>query len=128
MMQTKDGASQVNRSMLWTVPRLPNGEFNTSNAVMIVRDRSIPDLTATLSNLMDRPVVDRTGLTGEFDITLEWERDVDVPNSDGGFPGGAMFGPSMFRAFQDQLGLKFESAKAQLEGIVIDHVEKPSEN
>ncbi len=128
MVQTKDGTSQINRSMLWTFPRLPNGEFNESNALMLIRDRSIKEMTDTLSNIMDRPVLDRTGLTGEFDITLEWERDLDVPG-DPGLPGsGAFFGPSMFRAFQDQLGLKFESAKAQIEGIVIDHVEKPSEN
>jgi bla regulator protein BlaR1 len=125
--QSKDGTTSVNRSLGWSIPRLPNGEFNTSNTIMTVRDRSIQELTDALSNMMDRPVLDQTGLKGEYDITLEWERDADVP-SELGVPGGAMFGPSMFRAFQNELGLKFESTKAQLEGIVVDHVERPSGN
>jgi uncharacterized protein (TIGR03435 family) len=63
-----------------------------------------------------RPVIERTGLTGDFDIRLEWA------------PGPADDGPSLFTAVQDQLGLKLESTKAPFDVIVIEHAERPKEN
>jgi len=91
---------------------------------MFVRDQSMQSLADTLSHLMDRPVIDRTGLKGTFDITMDYEMDVDAGDS----PGANITGPAMLRAFQDELGLKFESTRAPVEVLVIDHAEKPSEN
>jgi uncharacterized protein (TIGR03435 family) len=125
-VQAKDGTFVTNRSMLWTFPREANGEFNQSAVQMLVRDRSIQELTDALSGLADHPVLNRTGLTGEFDITMQYDRDTDGPDDAG--PGGGLFGPSMFKAFQNELGLKFESTKGPVEVLVIDHAEKPSEN
>src|SRR5262245_18864286 len=67
-----------------------------------------------------RPVVDQTGLTGEFVFELEYAPD-DAP------PGESS-APSVFTAVQEQLGLKLESGKVPAEVIVIDRVEKPSED
>jgi len=128
MVQAKDGTPRKNRSMVWTLPRLANGEPNLSRIQMLIRDRSLQELADLLSNVMDRPVLNRTGIEGEFDLTVEYDRDLDLTDSNGQPGLGADFGPSMFRAFQDQFGLKFEATKAQLDGIVIDHVERPSEN
>ena len=89
---------------------------------MIVRNRSLRELVNTLSNLTDRPLLNRTGLNGEFDFTIEYERDPDLPGLSGSVS------PSMFRAFEEQLGLKFESARAAVDVLVIDHADKPSEN
>jgi uncharacterized protein (TIGR03435 family) len=59
--------------------------------------------------MMDRPVVDRTGLQGEFDFTLDYEKDADAA------PGNPqLVGPGMFSAFQEQLGLTLEPVKAPL--------------
>ena len=82
--------------------------------------------------VLDKPVVDKTGLAGEFDITLKWTPDetqfasmgvhvptpVDNPNAP----------PELFTAIQEQLGLKLEVRKTMTKVLVIDHVERPTEN
>jgi uncharacterized protein (TIGR03435 family) len=84
-----------------------------------------------LSFVLARPVVDRTGLTGAYDFTLEWMPDMaqtpipDAANADN-LPGAP--GASIFMAIQEQLGLKLEAGKAPIEVVVIDHVERPSGN
>jgi bla regulator protein blaR1 len=93
-------------------------------------------LVMPLANILGRPVVDKTGLAGKFDFKLEWTPD---PNqSFGNFgppppgaeapPPGDPSGPSIFTAVQEQLGLRLESEKGPVEMVVIDRVEKPSEN
>ena len=70
-------------------------------------------------------MVDKTNLTGKYDVDLQWTPEsvrlqsapVDEPTS-----------PSIFTAVQEQLGLKLESAKGPVKTLVIDHVERPSEN
>jgi uncharacterized protein (TIGR03435 family) len=65
-----------------------------------------------------RPVLDRTGIPGEFDFRLEFAADDSRPED----------GPSLFTAIQEQLGLKLESAKGPVSTLIIDHAEKPSAN
>jgi uncharacterized protein (TIGR03435 family) len=89
---------------------------------------SVAKLASSLSRSgLDRPVIDRTGLTGGFDLHLKWA--AEVPASAPG-PGtiDEPTGPSIFTALKEQLGLKLESAKGPVEILVIDHAEKPSEN
>jgi uncharacterized protein (TIGR03435 family) len=81
-------------------------------------------------------VIDRTGLKGNFDFKLEWTPDPGQSGGPfGGGPPGADAppppdpnGPSIFTAVQEQLGLRLESQKGPVEMLVIDKVEKPSEN
>lgn len=89
-------------------------------------------LAQVLSQQLGRTVVDKTGLTGNYDFTLEWTPD---QAQGGGFPGEpkdgtppAEPGPSIFTAIQEQLGLRLESQKGPVDILVIDRVEKPSEN
>lgn len=89
-----------------------------------------------LQGQVDRPVIDKTGLTGRFDIHLEFTRDassgpvtlngVVTPGEPAPFADGA--GPSIFTAIQEQLGLKLSPDKGPVEVLVIDQVERPSEN
>jgi uncharacterized protein (TIGR03435 family) len=78
--------------------------------------------------ILDRPVLDKTGLTGKYDFDLEWTP--DESQFDGHLPpikpdnSGK---PDLFAAMQ-QLGLRLESGKGPVPIIVIDHVERPSEN
>jgi bla regulator protein blaR1 len=100
----------------------------------------IANLAHILSMQLGRTVIDKTGLTGKYDFTLQWTPDESQgpmmggpgPGPGGQGPGGApppdTSGPSIFTAIQEQLGLKLESEKGPVEIIVIDHVEKPSEN
>lgn len=88
-----------------------------------------------LSLNLDRPVIDRTGLTGWYDFDLEFARDPSLagppPPPPGGLPADPAnqpSGPSIFTAVQEQLGLRLESAKGPVEILVIDHVERPSGN
>ena len=71
-------------------------------------------------------VVDKTGLPGEFDIKLRWTREIVTGLTD---PDVAAIttGPTLFAALQE-IGLKLESTKGPVEVIVIDRVEKPTEN
>jgi uncharacterized protein (TIGR03435 family) len=87
------------------------------------------DVIATiLSRQFERDVLNRTGLPGKYDFQLDWTPDAGpCPAADG--PDGATANlPSIFTAVQQQLGLKLESSKGPVEILVIDHVERPSEN
>jgi len=75
-------------------------------------------LAALLSRPLERTVVDATGLSGQFDATLEWPR----PSDDTPIAAG------VFAAVQDQLGLKLTAEKLPLEHLVVDGVERPSPN
>jgi uncharacterized protein (TIGR03435 family) len=96
------------------------------------------DLARLLTRPLGRTVLDKTGLTGDYDFKLQWTPDENqLPMLEGteGGPQGAgsarppdSTGPSMFTAIQEQLGLKLESKKGPVEVLVIDHVEEPSEN
>lgn len=96
----------------------------SSNYVMTMPRGTMEDLTHALSGAGDRPVVDQTGLTGMFDIKLTY-RPAYIKSSS---PEPDLNDISIFTAVQDQLGLKLEPRKATIEILVVDSVEKPSEN
>jgi uncharacterized protein (TIGR03435 family) len=82
--------------------------------------------------VMDKPVVDHTGLTGRYDFTLKWTPDESQFAIFGGYKAPATEDPNappaLSTALQEQLGLKMDAVKAPAEVFVIDHVEKPSAN
>ena len=81
-------------------------------------------LSASLQSLVGRPVVDRTGLAGTFDIDLQWTSGTDAPALTGNTPN-ADVGPSIFTALQEQLGLKLEATRGPFDVVVIDRVQLP---
>ena len=94
-------------------------------------------LASTLSSQLGRPVIDRTGLTGHYTFKLQWTPDPgQSANKFGGLPPPGVDappppdpnGPSIFTAIQEQLGLRLESQKGPVDLIIIERVEKPSEN
>jgi len=85
---------------------------------------ALSDVRLNGNAILDRPVLDRTGLTGVYNFSLEWTP--DLPPSDN--PPPDRTGPSIFTAVQEQLGLKLEKQKAPVDMFIIDHVEKPSGN
>ncbi|MFZ0591039.1 MAG: M56 family metallopeptidase [Bryobacteraceae bacterium] len=102
----------------------------------------MPMLVGALSMVTHRVVIDKTGLSGRYDFTLNWTPDETQlpqggPERPGGPGGGPMGpggpppesnGPDLFTAIQEQLGLKLEAQKAPVDVLMIQHVEKPSEN
>ena len=99
---------------------------------------SMRQLADALSARVGRNVVDKTGLTGDYDLTLQWTPDENDPITRSGGPDGRPpgdvapppdpNGPTLFTALQEQLGLKLESTKGPVETFAISHIEQPSEN
>jgi uncharacterized protein (TIGR03435 family) len=130
----------------WSVPPPPlqPGTRYCSNTIRLSRSPVVEALGTTLDEFsktlpVDRPVIDKTGITGRFDIRVKFSREgtsLDAspiapepagtirtpPASD---PTGP---PSIFIALQEQLGLRLESGRGPVETLVIDHIERPTEN
>jgi uncharacterized protein (TIGR03435 family) len=88
-------------------------EFVGSNAPM----RAI---TGALSSMVEAPVVDKTGLTGTYNYTLQFGRDWSANDPESW--------PSIFTAVQEQLGLKLEAVRESVPNLVVDYIQKPTEN
>jgi uncharacterized protein (TIGR03435 family) len=80
-------------------------------------------------NVVDRPVVDKTGLVGKFDFTIEFAAETNDRRADDGpaFPTQSS-GPTFYEALREQLGLRLVAQKGLVGLIVIDHLERPREN
>jgi uncharacterized protein (TIGR03435 family) len=86
----------------------------------------LKELANMLSRRVGRPVINQTGLAGEFRFELSWLP--DLPASQAADPAAANDGPSLFTALQEQLGLKLESSRGPVEVLVIESVERPTPN
>jgi len=103
------------------VDETPQGSIMGDGVVMhmVVAKGTMAQLASRLSsNGAERPVMDKTGLSGIYSFKLNWVNDTAA--------AGEL--PSLAVALQEQLGLKLEAAKGPVEFIVVDHVEKPSAN
>ncbi|HVW06975.1 MAG TPA: TIGR03435 family protein [Bryobacteraceae bacterium] len=115
-----------NGPKLATSARAPDAGTDQS----MIRPGYLTETNATMGDLagvlqfmvLDRPVLDRTGLAGHFDFTLRWTPD-DSPA-----PGRGDGPPGLPTAIQEQLGLKLEATKASADVLIIDKVERPSAN
>jgi uncharacterized protein (TIGR03435 family) len=125
--------------------------LTSGNAHMAANGQSMAGLAEMLSNQLDLPVVDMTGLAGKYDFTLTYAMENGVGlrlpagiappppagpppgESGGGMPGASapdgQSSPNLFAALQEQLGLKLEQRKGPVDLLVVDHLEKvPVEN
>jgi uncharacterized protein (TIGR03435 family) len=121
-------------------PRVPHrgGMMRMGRGQLSGQEVPLQFLAESLSEQLGRTVVDKTGLTGAYDFTLMWTPDEsqgqmfkgppDGKEAGDGAPPPETSGPTIFTAIQEQLGLKLESQKGPVEILVIDHVERPSEN
>jgi uncharacterized protein (TIGR03435 family) len=89
--------------------------------VMKFTNMSMQEFARNVDLFEDRPVIDRTGLTGSYDFTLRWTSQVTAET----LPDAA---PSLSTALREQLGLRLDATRGKAEVLVIDHVERPSEN
>lgn len=111
------------------LPLLPGGQHICRNMVNLDSPRAVEMEGGTLSSFagllgmaLDRPVIDKTGITGNFEIHL-----VFSPN-DSAVPRPVTADLGMVQAIQEQLGLRLVPTKGPVDVLVIDHIERPSEN
>jgi bla regulator protein blaR1 len=103
---------------------------------MAASGRTIAQFVATLSDLVGRPVIDKTGLTGLYDFSLKFAPEgrnagplgqtLALRGAQGQAPPVDPNAPGLSAALQEQLGLKLESARGPVEVVVIDKLEKPT--
>ena len=91
----------------------------TANSSLIAGGVTLAQLASTISNRVDRTVVDRTGLNGFYDVDLNWAPTTITPDDTK---------PSIFTAVQEQLGLRLESSRGPIEVLVIDSLDRPTPN
>lgn len=106
--------------------RMGRGQLSAKKVTMTI-------LANQLAQQLGRSVVDKSVLTGEFDFELSWTPEIGGggpfgPDAGGAPPAVDSPGPSIFTAVQEQLGLRLESQRGPVEILVIDRLEKPSEN
>jgi len=100
-------------------PKYSGTTFNYSRGhIEVDGSNSVAFLAEELSKETGRNVVDKTGITGRYNLKLQWTPDDAAADS----------GPSLFTALEEQLGLKLEPAKGPVQVLVIDHAEMPSAN
>ena len=104
-----------------TTNPLPPGTMRSHGAID-GRSGTMRMLATVLTHYVGRPVVDKTGLTGSYDYKLEYADDPGGPDAT------VSEGASIFTALQEQLGLKLEAAKVPVDTIVVERVDRPSEN
>lgn len=101
---------------------LPDQTGNGGNNQQTMRftNNSMDHFALGMQYFMDKPVVNQTSLEGHYDFTLQW--------STGLGPATGSDVPGMFTAIQEQLGLKLEATKGMVEVLVVDALERPSQN
>jgi uncharacterized protein (TIGR03435 family) len=109
-------------------PRPDDGTFRAGRGRLSGQGVTMQDLVEMLAGQVDGIVVDRTGITGKFDIALEWTPDVIAIGGNDREPAPDPSGPSLVTALSEQLGLELKPSKGPVDILVIDHVEKPSAN
>jgi uncharacterized protein (TIGR03435 family) len=117
-MQNPSPDESASKSSLKTIGGVKNGQglmvgVNATTAHLAEAIMLQPELSG-------RPVLDQTGLQGRYDFRLSWTSIAEVAPE--------LPGPSLFTALQEQLGLRLQPIKTPVDAIVIDHIERPTEN
>jgi len=112
-------------------PRPPDGRvqcgMRVNNGRIQMNAETMVNLVRNLSPIAGRSIIDRTGLTGGFDLELTWTPDLPSGNAADG-PPPANDGPSLFTAMQEQLGLKLDAQRGPVDVLVIDSAVRPVED
>jgi uncharacterized protein (TIGR03435 family) len=102
----------------------PRGWMSMGPGMVKLQDMPISAVANQLGYALNRTVIDKTGLTGKYDLSLKWTPDDQPPSDD----VSGDHAPGLFTAVQEQLGLKLEPSKGPVDTLIIDHIEMPSEN
>lgn len=127
----KDGPKITSTAVQGPLPGL--GFRNLNPVDLVVRNATLADFAALMqSAVLDKPVVDHTGISGRYDFELKWTADQGQLETFGGIRNAPTEAPDappdLYTAIQQQIGLKIDSTKSPVEVMVIDNVTKPSPN
>jgi uncharacterized protein (TIGR03435 family) len=111
----------------------PGYSTRSGPGTLIATGLSLDNMADYLTRRLDRPVIDATGIPGRFDLKLNWSPDEtqsnpEMPNPNQPPAAADETRPSIFRALEEQLGLKLEGRKGPLEILVVDRAERPTGN
>jgi uncharacterized protein (TIGR03435 family) len=106
----------------------PCGRMSGSDRVIRISARSLSDFAAILARRVARPVVDRTGLAGLYDLDLRWTADARSSAPLAQAPTAPDDSVSLFTALQEQLGLRLQSERVEAEFLIVERVERPTED
>jgi uncharacterized protein (TIGR03435 family) len=117
-------------------PPQPGERLRVRRGTLTVKQGGMATLVRQLTLQLGRQVVNKTGLTGTYDFTLEWTSEpgqggpesIGLPPAPEPQQASDSTGPSIFTALQEQLGLRLDAQKGPVDIIVIDRAEKPDEN
>ncbi len=103
-----------------------NTTWQIDNGDLTALSITMNSFAVTLSDQINRTVIDKTGLTDAYDLKLKWTRDEDADKAPDN--GAADHPPGIFTALQEQLGLKLVPSKGPVTTLVVDHAEQPTPN
>ena len=132
LVLTKDGPKFKENPPPATDPDhpTPNGQgrggISINNNDLTATAIPLSSLAEVLADQLNHTVIDKTGLTGDYDLKLKWTPDEDA--KDAADNGAADRPPDLFTALQEQLGLKLDATKGPVTTLVVDHAEQPSPN
>lgn len=134
-IEHRDGFAVTYRAKILTrTVSDPNGSAGVGfrpTGELTVKDATIAEFASFLQRyVVDRPVVDKSGIPGKYDIALKWAPDEYQFGGNAKVDQGRDAGdlPDLFTAIQQQLGLRMQSGRSLVDAIVIDHVQKPTDN
>jgi uncharacterized protein (TIGR03435 family) len=111
--------------------QLPNFHYEPTEAgvTLFAANATMTDFSGYLQLVvLDRPVVNRTGIAGRFDFQCTFTPDDSQFNGHSPLPAGTSSAPGLYEALQQQLGLRLSAERTSIDVIAIDHIEPPSEN
>lgn len=100
------------------------GSMSVNNNELTGTGITMGSLVTFLAGQTHMPVMDKTGLTGKYNVHLKWQREEEGPQS--GLHDDTL--PTIYSALTEQLGLKLESGKGPVDVLVVDHIDAPEEN
>ena len=113
-------------------PRTPTGDFDCGISLPPGRftfgTQPMSQVAAALSGLLQRNVVDRTGLTGNYSGSMTYTPDTAPRGVGPDLPAADANGASLFTALQEQLGMRLEPSRGAVDVLVIDHIERPTDD
>ncbi len=123
----KDGPKLKDNGGKVSDASLKPGMMRFNNGIFMGSQVDLGSLVQTLGMISDRSIVDKTALTGKYDMEMKWspEQGFRAPSESG---GALPDGPSLFTAIREQLGLRLDSGKGPVEVVVIDSIQPPTEN